>query len=1128
MYHVPPRAAPLGCRRFSALPSSTWRPIVVAPRSSYSITAVRAPVARHARGSPSVARGTSGGPSVARGTSGGASGTPGTSGGPSVAPGTRGGPSVAPGTSGGASCTPGTSGGASCTPGTSGGPSVAPGTRGGPSVAIVVLALVALLVSGTSAQEVQRLLPGVQLNAADTSGYAPIWHRMFYVVVRADATSADAEYLSNYWPGPRAGLVAALDSGSLASSLTSAFMDVSGATSPRGLRWVVTNQIWLPGAGSALALLLFAEVFAGDRVVTTSNAGAPPPSPTLYTLPDGLAKTGLILWLYPGGLAFGSGSGPDYPAFVDTPHPHLEAVFAVGLPTLPAAAATWPTISWTGDCSGAACRTAVLAAVVSAVAAPALVLWRSASEPAYAPRWADLAAAGWTPLLPPLHGPPLGPTASPNWEALVLCTGGSRCATLTLTPTAAAPRCVCGSYRQDGAVVAAAPPAYCGPGVPNATGVVSTGGPQILTEPYHVVLSPNVTGLGGLAAAAGVRAGPLSWHVQLPKRIGAGGLSVRIEVGRGTGVPLPSTSGTPTAGFVLLDDSAPIPPGLGRDDGAFLWHLASGSANFCDATLAMPYLHGTGVTVDGVDHCACIGGALYVPPGLCAPGYVGPGPTTGACVWAPLTRALPPALLLAATLTSAGCDLDHTQGLNEFGECECVRGAAGRTCELCADGFVRVAVSTGDGSVGPCALTAAVCGPFGARGLDGEECLCATGRLPPDCTVCDVAACGPAGIACGVAGEDSCVCGSGWSPVWVSGPAPPRPGPCSVCAPGFMPGPGPSCVLAACPPGFDLAAASEYGVCVSRPGRGPDGIACAPGYLPDGTGECGTPGANTVCTGTLFDCVCARGWAPGSPASRDCDVCAPGFVGRECTPCPVCGVGACALRGGAPVCVCPGGEPDCGRCLPGHLDLGDGRCGLCPACGEGEECVLGGRGGGTPVCACAPGWDPASACTTCLPDWYYDHVGVTCSPTNVTCGPHGHPDSPSTCACEAPGAGTALAWPQTSCVPCELCPNNTRCLLRGNRAHCECLPGYSRPLPTTPDVVGCALLLVYEAPGVAAGGGPSPPRPDAAAMLKYGTAGGALATLCLLGPACCIAMRRRCPNCCCACGAPRSPKRRRV
>ena len=141
---------------------------------------------------------------------------------------------------------------------------------------------------------------------------------------------------------------------------------------------------------------------------------------------------------------------------------------------------------------------------------------------------------------------------------------------------------------------------------------------------------------------------------------------------------------------------------------------------------------------------------------------------------------------------------------------------------------------------------------------------------------------------------------------------------------------------------------------------------------------CGTHGAcdGSGTTSGTGACTCAPGWTTSSASSQQCDTCALGYFGPDCSPCADCsGHGTCAdsgTHGTDGSCLCASSNDtstgrtksfagaNCEACAPGHFGP---ECVSCVVdCGEHGACEDGVQGDGS--CRCNPGFT-GDSCESC-------------------------------------------------------------------------------------------------------------------------------------------------------------------
>lgn len=366
---------------------------------------------------------------------------------------------------------------------------------------------------------------------------------------------------------------------------------------------------------------------------------------------------------------------------------------------------------------------------------------------------------------------------------------------------------------------------------------------------------------------------------------------------------------------------------------------------------------------------------------LCHEGYV-QDPTTGACVPCLEALACDPDGTTHAECPNPGALLQSMDnGMDNRCVCDVARGRTGARCHECSVDTAWVPVPNSRPLA--CFHCDLECGPNGqvVCGVSTSRCACTggwAGRLCDRCTQCGV------GGTCLTVTNDHdpwCVCrddaGYAKDSAMVGTPTEYR-APCTSCLPGFyMHGTRCLNIVEACGPGADAEATRAAGVCV-----------CAADYLPmeqqlgatcetcvaGGTGPCGTCtpacGDHATCTRDeatgQFGCACDQGWAEHQ---GQCAVCAAGFHGPQCQPCPhECSngqvPGTCTWNHAAATleCVCPTGSTHtrwgalgsgCRACVAGQEQ--GSTCAPAITCPVNAEQAVDDTSGAN-TCVCSPGY----------------------------------------------------------------------------------------------------------------------------------------------------------------------------
>ncbi len=394
----------------------------------------------------------------------------------------------------------------------------------------------------------------------------------------------------------------------------------------------------------------------------------------------------------------------------------------------------------------------------------------------------------------------------------------------------------------------------------------------------------------------------------------------------------------------------------------------------------------TGVAIQ---RCVCTDELLISPTcDACADGFAKDGDTCVACVVALGCNAL-------GTLDAA-CPTGRQVAADPAAHCTCRDGYTGAACDTCdtAAGYVS--------SGGVCTRCDHDCGAYGFPVCDTglPACTCTGGRTGALCDACDPDECGPHGTCAGNATHPAdtwCTCDPGYAvnPVVAAGdPENAHTLPCDSCAAADYFSPTTQAHADRFPPaavGDCLSVTDTCGAVVDANATVAAGVcACPLGYAP--------PSADT-------DWVCAPG------------VCADGYVGPSCMPCPACPDGAaCSWAGAAATCTCTngfGGEA-CNECPDDTLprppgvstDLAPDACTPCPACGTNGTCAW--TAGYVAGCLCTPPTahavrgDVTSPCSGCVP-----------GRSPLTCGPCPHCAYGEVCTETTPGDAVCACRPGT-------------------------------------------------------------------------------------------------------------------
>lgn len=364
-----------------------------------------------------------------------------------------------------------------------------------------------------------------------------------------------------------------------------------------------------------------------------------------------------------------------------------------------------------------------------------------------------------------------------------------------------------------------------------------------------------------------------------------------------------------------------------------------------------------------VQQCVCTHELLISATcDACAEGFAKSGASCVSCVVALGCNAL-------GTL-DADCPTGRDVSNDPGAHCTCRDGYTGDTCNDCdtAAGYVS--------SGGICTRCDHDCGVYGYASCDTgtPTCVCTHGRMGAACDTCDPDECGPHGTCAGNATHPAdtwCTCDAGYAvnPVVAAGdPDNAHTLPCDSCADtGYF---SPTTQQHA-----DRYPPADVGDCLSI------------------TDECGAI-VDVNATVAAGVCTCPLGFAaPTADTAWACatGVCADGYVGPDCAPCPACPEGAaCSWTGAAATCSCTNGfiGEACNQCPDATLarpvgvssSLVPDACTPCPDCGTNGTCAW--TQGYVAGCLCiaptahAVRGDVTSPCSGCVPG----RSPLTCGP----------------------------------------------------------------------------------------------------------------------------------------------------